>query len=141
MATKDPTTSAAKWQSRLTTAATDGTIAAGIDAVTVSPGVAASRSADLWAQNTVAAKPLFQANSAKVSLSDWQAAAKGKGIDRISSGATAAQPKMAASLAKLIPAINTIKGTLPPRGSFAQNMQRANAMAAGLHAQKGNFKA
>lgn len=141
MPNKDPQAAAAKWQSRLSQAATDGTIAAGIDAVTVSPGVAASRAADVWVQNTTAAKAAFQANSAKVQLGDWQAAAKGKGLDRISSGATAAQPKMAAVLTKLIPAINTIKGQLPPRGNFAQNMQRAQAMAAGLHQQKGSFKA
>lgn len=141
MAAKDPTTSAAKWQSRLSTAASDGTIANGVNAVTVSPGVAASRSADLWAANVAAAKPAFIAGSSKVTLQDWQAAMTGKGVNRISEGATAAQPKMAAVLTKLIPAINTIKGQLPPRGNFAANMQRAQQMAAALHQQKGSFKA
>jgi hypothetical protein len=65
----------------------------------------------------------------------------GKGVNRISEGATAAQPKMAAVLTKLIPAINTIKGQLPARGNFAANMQRAQQMASALHAQKGSFKA
>ena len=141
MATKDPNAAAAKWQSRLSQAASDGTIAAGIDAVTVSPGQAAARSADLWATNTVAAKETFRTNAGKVTLADWQNAAKTKGVDRIAGGATAAQPKMAAVLGKLLPAINTIKGQLPPRGNFPQNMQRANQMAAGLHNQKGSFKA
>lgn len=141
MANKDPNASAAKWQNRLSQAASDGTIAAGIDAVTVAPGQAAARAADVWAANTVAAKDAFRTNVGKVSLGDWQQAAKTKGVDRIATGAQAAQPKMAAVLGKLIPAINTIKGQLPPRGNFAQNMQRAQAMASGLHNQKGSFKA
>lgn len=141
MAQKDPNTSAKKWADRLSQAASDGTIKAGIDAVTVSPGQAAARAADTWAANTAAAKDRFRTNVGRVSLADWQAAANGKGVDRIATGAAAAQPKMVTVLSKLMPAINTIKGTLPPRGSFAQNMQRAQAMAAGLHNQKGSFTA
>lgn len=141
MAQKDPNTVAQRWNQRLSTAATDGTIAAGIDAVTVSPGVAASRAADLWVQNTTAAKPRFQANSAKVQLADWQNAAKSKGINRIPEGANQAQNKMASVMQSLLPAIYQIKGTLPPRGSFAQNMQRAQQMASQLHDKKGSFKA
>lgn len=141
MAKKDPTTAGAKWASRLSTAASDGTIESGIDAVTVSPGALAARAADTWATNVVAAKPLFIANAGKVTLTDWQTSAKSKGLPRIASGAQAAQPKMVTVLTKLIPAIESIKGTLPPRGGFDANMQRAQKMAAGLHAQKGAFKA
>ncbi len=141
MASKDPNAVSQKWQSRLTSAASDGTIAQGIAAVTVSPGQAAARSADLWVQNTTAAKARFAANSAKVTLADWQQAATNKGINRIAEGATAAQPKMATVMGKLLPAISQIQSSLPARGNFAQNMARAQAMAQALHDKKGSFKA
>lgn len=141
MATRDPSAAATKWKNRLTTAATDGTIAAGIDSVTVSPGQAAARQADVWLANTTAAKARFQANSARVDVNAWKDAAKTKGLNRIADGATAGESKMASSMAKLLPAIDSLKGSLPARGSFAQNMQRAQQMAAGLHDKKGSFKA
>lgn len=137
---KDPTASAAKWAARLASAASDGTVAAGINSVTVSPGQLAARSADLWASNTAAAKPRFAANSAAVSLQQWQQAAVNKGVPRIATGATDAQPKMAAFLTKLMPVINQAVASLPARGAFAQNLQRANAMATALHNAKGSFK-
>lgn len=136
---KDPTAVAAKWQARLSAAATDGTITQGIDRVTVAPGQLAARAADLWATNTAASKPRFAANSAKVSLNEWQSAAKDKGVARIADGASKAQPKMAAFMQKLIPFVTAQAGNLPARGSITQNLQRANAMAMALHQAKGTF--
>lgn len=136
---KDPTTVAAKWQARLSAAATDGTIAAGIDSVTVAPGQLAARASDLWATNTAASKSRYAANSAKVSLNEWQSAAKTKGVARIADGASQAQPKMAAFMQKLLPFVHQQAASLPARGSITQNLQRANAMAMALHQAKGQF--
>ena len=137
---KDPTASAAKWASRLAAAATDGTIAAGIDRVTVSPGQLAARAKDTWAANTAAAKDRFAANSAAVTTESWKASAKDKGVPRISQGAADAQPKMAAFLNKLIPFVTSAAAALPPRGPFSQNLQRSVQMATALHNAKGTFK-
>lgn len=137
---KDPSTVAAKWAANLSQAATSGAITAGIQGVTVAPGQAAARQKDVWAQNVAQAKDRWAANTAAVSLQQWQADAVQKGVPRIATGATAAEPKMQAFMNKLLPFVNSTKGNLPPRGTFAQNLQRANAMATALHNAAGQFK-
>lgn len=136
---KDPNAVAAKWQNRLSAAVADGSVAAGIDSVTVAPGQAAARAVDLWSTNTQAAKARFAANSAKVSLNEWQTRFKSKGIDRIATGAADAQPKMAAFMTKFLPFINSAVANAPARGSVSQNLQRANAVAMAAHNAKGQF--
>lgn len=135
----DPTAASKKWSNRLNQAANDGTIAAGVAAVTVAPGVAAARQADVWLQNLTAAKSTWQKN-VQVPLPEWQQAMTDKAIPRVGTGATAAEPKMAQFLTKLAPVVNNAKNNLPPRGNFQQNLQRAVAMATALHAAKGSFK-
>ena len=99
----------------------------GINAVTVAPGALAARAAPLWAANTAAAQPRFARNSAAVSLQSWQAAATGKGAQRLASGAQAAQPKMEAALSKLFPVINQAVASLPPRGDIEANIEIGRA--------------
>lgn len=137
---KDPMTIAKKWSDNLSNAANNGTIAAGIDSVTVAPGQAAARQKDTWAANVAQAKDRWATNVAAVSLPAWQDAAKTKGVARVATGAAAAENKMASFMGKLMPAINNAKGQLPARGSFQQNLTRANQMATQLHALKGQFK-
>lgn len=124
---------AQKWADRLGTARE--AIQSGVEGVTVSPGQAAARQADVWAANTAAAKAKFQRKVGQVSTQDWQQAMITKGLDRVASGATAAVPKMSVFLNKLLPAIKQIQSTLPPRGSYEQNKQRALKMMDGLHGQ------
>lgn len=121
------------WANRL--GASRDKIQRGIESVTVAPGQAAARQADTWANNTAAAKDKFRRNVAAVGLADWQGAMVSKGLDRVASGATAAVPKMTQFLTKLLPAIQQIKSTLPARGTYEQNKQRAIAMMDGLHKQ------
>lgn len=135
----DPTAAGSKWKDRLSQAATDGTLDRGVQAVTVSPGQAAARQADTWATNTVAAKSTWQKN-VQVPLDQWKSDMLTKGKDRIATGATAAEPKMVQFLTKLAPVITGAKNALPPRGSYAQNKQRATQMMDALHAAKGSFK-
>ena len=136
----DPNAAASKWANRLSQAASDGTLQAGVQSVTVSPGQAAARQKTVWAQNTAAAVDRWATNTAAVTLPDWQQAMINKAIPRVGQGATAAEPKMAQFLSKLMPVVENAKRSLPARGTFQQNLQRANAMATALHQAKGTFK-
>ena len=137
---KDPTSAAKKWSDNLANAANNGTSAQGIASVTVAPGQAAARQKDVWAANVAQAKDRWAANTAAVTLQDWQTAATQKGVQRVATGAAAAESKMTAFMGKLLPAIDNAKRALPPRGNFQANLARANAMATALHNAKGSFK-
>jgi hypothetical protein len=110
--------------------------AAGVNGVTVAPGQLAARAKQLWLTNTTAAADRFAANSAKVSLQDWQSTTVAKGQPRLASGAAAAQPKVEAAFAKLFPAIQNAVNALPPRGDIEANINRAGAFARAMHAYK-----
>lgn|SRR5487761_1996965 len=125
---------AANWAQRL--AASGQKITDGINSVTVAPGQAAARQSQVWVQNTAAAVDKYKTNVGRVSLQDWQAAAIGKGVPRIASGAAAAQPTFAAFMGKLMPYIAQQKQALPPRGNLQQNLDRMVKFATGMS----NFK-
>lgn len=127
----DPSTAAKRWSSGLAGAGTK--ITEGIRAVTTAPGQAAARQKQAWVQNTTASVDKWAANTAAVSLGDWQDAAISKGVPRIASGATAAEGKMAAFLTQLFPHIDSVKASLPARGGFDQNVQRMVAFSQGMH--------
>jgi hypothetical protein len=135
----NPTTAAQNWANKLgaaTQAYTDG-----VNATTTAPGQLAAAAGNTWLANTQAALPRFKANSAAVTLPQWQQAAINKGAPRLASGATAAEPKMEAVFAKLFPAIANAVAQLPPRGSLAQNIARSAAFATKMNSLKGQFKA
>lgn len=121
---------AAQWAQRL--AQSGPKITDGVQSTKVAPGAAAARQADVWLQNTTNAKTKWQQNVASVSLSDWQNAMTTKGIPRIAAGATAAQPKFEAFMAKALPYIENLKGTLPARGDLEANIARSAAFARGM---------
>ena len=120
------------WANRL--AASGDKISRGIDSVTVAPGAAAARQADVWAANTQASKAKFTRNVGRVSLADWQSHTKTKGIPRIASGASAAVPKMTSFLQSFGPFITAAAASLPARGSYEQNKARMIAMVDKAHA-------
>lgn len=130
---------AQRWVAGLTNAGPK--ITDGINSVTVAPGQRAAAQADVWAANTAAAKGKFAKNSAAVPLETWKAAARDKGVARIATGASAAQQKMAAVLNKLLPVLAQEAASLPPRGTFEQNVQRATQMMTKMHARAGQFSA
>lgn len=130
MAMPDPTTAAAAWASRLS--GSTEKIKAGIQAVTVAPGVAAARQKDVWLQNVTASAPKWATNTAAVSLQEWQTAAIEKGANRIGPGAQAAQAKMANFLGQLFPHIERVRSTLPARGNLDVNINRMVAFARGM---------
>lgn len=124
---------AAKWAQGMQSAGP--AITAGVQANTVAPGLAAARQQAAWVANTTAAASKWATNVAKVSNSDWQQAMITKGVPRIATGATAAQPAFEAFMNKLLPAIASVKSSLPPRGNLEQNITRAGAFARGMAAQ------
>jgi hypothetical protein len=117
---------AANWASRL--AASTQKITDGVNSVTVAPGQAAARQADVWLQNTQSAQAKWKQRVASVSLSDWQAMMTQKGIPRIAAGATAAQPKFQSFMAQFLPFVQAGASNLPARGTLDQNINRAVAM-------------
>lgn len=119
---KDASTVAQKWATAMAGAST--AYVAGVNAVTVAPGQAAAKQAAVWAQNTAAAQQKYARNVGAVSLGEWQQAAANKGAQRLASGASAAQPKVLNALQQLLPKIDAIKASLPPRGSLDQNIAR-----------------
>lgn len=122
MAMPTATDAAAKWVQN-----TSGAVSryqAGVKAVTVSPGQLAARQADLWLRNVTAAKAKFAANSAKLSLADWQDAAANKGGARLASGVQAAQANYEQALSKLLPYIASAVSGLPQRGDLEANINR-----------------
>lgn len=126
----NPQDAAAAWASRL--AGSTDKITKGIQSVTVAPGQAAARQANVWVQNTTAAKDKWQSNVAAVTLADWQDAAINKGVSRIAGGAQAAQPKFAQFMTELLPHIERTKASLPARGNLDQNIQRMVAFSRGM---------
>lgn len=125
MASTDPTAASNAWLSGMQGASTK--ITAGVNAVTVSPGSAAARQANVWAQNTAAAQAKYAKNVNAVSLQDWKDATINKGVSRVASGAAASQGKYQAAMTQILPQIASIVSGLPARGTTDQNIQRAVA--------------
>jgi hypothetical protein len=121
---------AARWAAGL--AGASQKITDGVNAVSVAPGQAAARQKTVWVQNVAASADKWAANTARVSLSDWQQAMITKGAPRIASGATAAQPKFASFMTQLLPHIASVKGQLPARGNLDQNIARMTAFVRGM---------
>lgn len=128
MAKVTPDQAAAKWAQRLSGATAD--IAAGIDRVSVAPGQAAARNADTWQQRTLAAKDKWTRNVARVSLGEWQDAAKSKGVPRIAAGAQAAQGKMGQFMQEFLPHVDrgAAQVRAMPNATLEQSIARATAM-------------
>jgi hypothetical protein len=127
---KNPQTAAAKWSRNLGNAGQS--ITDGVNSVQVNPAQQAAAQKDLAKQKFAAAidSGKWEAGLARTTLQGWQQAMIKKGVPRVSEGASQAQPKVAAFLGQLIPAVEGAVASLPPRGSPAQNDQRMIMFAA-----------
>lgn len=123
MAMRDPQTTANDWANRL--AASTQKITDGINSVTQAPGQKAAAQADVWVQNTTAARPKWQRRVAAVTLQEWQQAAITKGVSRIGPGAQASVGKFADFMGQLQPHINSGLSNLRSRGDLETNIQRS----------------
>lgn len=129
MATPTPDAVAAKWAQNL--GSSTQRITDGVNGVTVAPGQAAARQKAAWVQNVAAAQDKWAANVASVSLNSWQQDMINKGVPRIASGASAAQPKFQNFMAQFLPFLDQQVRALPARGNLDQNIARMTAMVRG----------
>lgn len=129
-----PQTFADRWTQGLSQAGQK--ISDGIDSVTIAPSSLAVKNQAKMRANVLASidNGKWAAGLSKVSLSDWQTAMKTKGVPRIATGAQAANAKMAAFAAKLIPYQNTLQATVKamPNMTLQDNIARATAWITGM---------
>lgn len=132
-------TLADRWASNL--AASGPKVTAGVDAVTVAPGVAAARNKAGYVSGVQRSQTIWARNVAAVPLGTWQTMMKTKGITRMATGANKAKTKFANVLTKIMATERSIVGSLPPRGATAANIQRAVTFMTKMAAAKGSFTA
>ena len=111
----------------------------GIAAVSVAPGQLAAAQKPAYVAGVNANQDIWAAKVAGVSLADWKNAAATTGAQRLATGAAKGAPKVSSFMGKFLPQLKSTVDSLPPRGSFDQNLARFNAYAQALHQQKGNF--
>lgn len=129
MARTTPEQAAADWANKL--AGSTDKIKRGIESVSVAPGMAAARQKDVWANNVAASKDKWAARVQGVTLEDWRQAALNKGLSRIAAGAQASESKMAAFMTRFLPHLDSVRASLPARGTLEQNIARSAAMIRG----------
>lgn len=112
---------------------------AGVNAVTIAPGVAASQNVNGYLAGVQAGAKTWQAKMAAQDVNAWKAATVGVGAQRLATGATKGQQKIQAFFQQFIPDLTNIVGGLPQRGTYEQNMARSRAFADALHAKKGQY--
>ena len=128
---KNPQAVADKWAAKL--GASGQAIKDGIDQVTTAPTLKAAQQVDRYVQGVqeAATSGKWQRGLQSVSLQDWKDAMTNKGLTRITSGATAAKPKFAAFMSKLLPYQDGVVKQLDsmPRGGLQENIARMVFMA------------
>jgi hypothetical protein len=138
MARVTPDEYAEKWGRRLKSATQD--IRKGIQRVSVAPGIKAAQSVNLLRLKLLAAiDDGTWANAVKaVSLQDWQTAAGGKGVDRISAGVDGAMTKQVGMAQKLLTAVDAsvADANKTPRGTLQDNIARMVAFVNGMASRK-----
>lgn len=140
MPVPSPAEAARRWRQNISAAGE--TIKQGVQAVTESPTEKAAQRIDsmIAGIQQAAMEGRIQEGLRRVSLSDWKQAMTDKAIPRISASAASGASKYERYAQQAFPQIQAIRDSLPPRGSFEQNMQRAREMAEKLHQMKGKMK-
>ena len=72
--------------------------------------------------------------------SGWKSATAASGSN-FTNGFTKGAPKQSVAIGKIMNFLQSAVPALPPRGDINANLQRSNALALALHAQKGNLGA
>lgn len=125
MAGMTPDQVAAEWAQRL--AAATSKMQSGAQAVSIAPGQLAARNKAGYVAGVTANQDKWASRTSSVPLATWQNDYITKGLPRVASGATAAQPKMAAFMGQLLPYIASGRGNLPARGGLDANIGRMTA--------------
>lgn len=105
---------------------------AGINSVTVAPGIAAAAAKDRYVQGVTQNADKFAANVSAVQLGDWKSMAQA-GQGNLAGGATKGANKYQAKIGPVLQAIGQIRDSLPPRGDIMTNLERSRQMALGLN--------
>lgn len=131
MAIPTPQEAARRWAAN--TKAAKKSYEAGIRAVTSSPMEKAASKAQQYADGVARAvsEGRYQAGLRSVSIQQWQDAALGKGLARLDSGVTAAEPKMLAFQSEVLPFIQQVQNTVRnmPNNTEEERDQRMLANA------------
>lgn len=124
----DPAAGAQKWATKMGQAGP--AYEAGIDGVSVAPGIAAARASAKYLARVQENVTKFERNVASVTLSEWQSAAKAKS-SRLGPGATAALPKVQAFTQAFYTYLKNGQSRINamPTDTFDQAMQKAYAQA------------
>lgn len=126
----DVNAAASRWSSGLA-GATDK-ITAGVNGVAIAPGQAAAKRDTAYVQGVTNNVAKWKKNVAAVTKESWQADMINKGIPRIATGATNAEPKMVNFFTQLSPYIDNLKAQLPARGDLNTNVQRMVSFVQGM---------
>ena len=122
---------AARWSSGLGNATAK--IQAGVEAVRTAPGAAAAANKSGYLSGVQSSVDKWASRVSAVTLQSWQQDFINKGLPRISTGAQNAEPKMANFMTQFLPFLRTTVASLPARGNFQANVQRAVAMMNAAH--------
>lgn len=124
---KDATTVAQKWYTNF--AASGPSITAGVNAVTVAPGVKAAAKKALWLAKVTASVDKWAKNVSAVPLETWKQSMLTTGIQRLQTGATAGQPKIAQFMGQFLPYLDRNKATIDAMdtSTLAASIQKAAA--------------
>jgi hypothetical protein len=90
--------------------------------------------------NWIAALPTWAAHVQAVGTAGWKAKTQAKSAN-YSTGFQAGGADYGVAAGKIYNALTNILGTLPPRGTYAQNLTRLTAELNALHALKGTLGA
>lgn len=135
MARLTPEEFASKWASR--TAAATPEYTAGVQRVQTAPGQAAAAKEAKYQAGVQAAvtSGKWRRNVGAVSLAQWQESALTKGAQRLSTGAQAAQGKMAAAGARILPMIDQAKAEVDrmPDNTIEDRIAKSAAFARAMH--------
>lgn len=107
---KDANAVATKWRTNFSASAPS--ITAGVNAVTEAPGVTAARQKAKWLARVTASADKWARNVSAVPLAAWQQAMLTTGLQRLQSGATAGEPKMAAFMNQFLAYLDRGKATI-----------------------------
>ena len=131
---------AANWQASAGTAAANWT--AGINAYTGDWAGTTVNSYQNWVSGlaNAQAQGLWQRGIQAAGTAGWKAAAQSKSAN-YSTGFQAGAQEYTQSIQKVMGALQNIVPSLPPRGTYAQNVQRATTLMDALHALKGQLSA
>lgn len=128
----------ANWATGMNNAVSSGAVTRGVQAVNQAPGQLAANAVQLWTQqvSSMATQQKWAQRVAAVSLNSWQQDTINKGIPRITGGvqeSTGPNGKATSFFNALIAYEQSGLSSLPPRGGFNNNVNRATAWMNYMH--------